>query len=256
MKVYLDIIFFINYIYDFIILLSTSIILKRDSKIFRLLLSSLIGTLSLLSLFISFNSITLFLFKILISVIMVIVAFSYKDIIGLFKELYYFYLISILLAGLLFFFKNQFSYNDGLIFFNSYKYNLFLGLLLSVVGIFIYMKNIRNLKINYNRYLKVTIFFKDYEITTNSYVDTGNKLRDPYLFKPIIMLDKSLIKEEKEYLYVPYKTCSSSGILRCIKANKIYIDNIGYRNIFLVGITDSINIDGVKCLLNESLLEG
>ena len=70
------------------------------------------------------------------------------------------------------------------------------------------------------------------------------------------MLDKSLIKDQDNYLYVPYKTCSSSGILRCIKANKIYIDNIGYRNIFLVGITDSINIDGVKCLLNESLLEG
>ena len=80
MTVYIDLVSIINFIYDFLILLTVSFTLKRNRKIYYYILSSLIGVLSIFLLFLKINNIVLFLLKILISVIMVIVAFGYKSI--------------------------------------------------------------------------------------------------------------------------------------------------------------------------------
>ena len=256
MHVYIDIVFIINFIFDFILLLSTSIILKRNIKIIRIILGSLFGTITMAILFIRFNTICLLIFKIIISIFMVLITFGYKDIRYFFKNLYYIYLISIILGGIIYFFNNSFSKVNGLLFYNSYKMNLLLGIVLSVLGMKSYIKHIRELKNNYNKYLKATIFFSNYKIDVNAFLDSGNKLKDPYFFRPIILVDNSLIKDINKPIYVPYKTCNNEGILKCIKAKKIYIDGIGYKKNFLVGLTDSIKIDGVNCLLNEMIMEG
>ena len=256
MKVYLDIIFIINYIFDFILLLSSSIILKRNTKMIRIIFGSLFGSLSIFILFIRFNTISLTIYKLLVSIGMIIIAYGYKDIKYFVKNMYYLYLISIIMGGLLSFINNSFSSVNGLLFFSSFKINLFLGIILLIIGIRIYIKNIKDLKLNYNKYIDADIYFKDYKIKVNAFLDTGNKLIDPYSFKPIILVDSKLIKEVISPIYVPFKTCNNNGLLKCIKANKIYIDGIGYKKNFLVGVTDSISIDGVNCLLNEMLMEG
>ena len=80
MTVYIDLVCIINFIYDFLILLTVSFTLKRNRKIYYYILSSLIGVLSIFLLFLKINNVILFLLKILISIIMVIVAFGYKSI--------------------------------------------------------------------------------------------------------------------------------------------------------------------------------
>ena len=247
MKVYLDVIFFINYIYDFIILLSSSILLKRNTKIIRIILGSLFGSLTMFIYFIRMNNVELFLYKVFISSVMLVITFNYKNIRYFFKNLYYFYLIGIILGGLIFFINNNAFF---------IKNNLIMGIILSIICIFFYINNIKDLKTNYNKYLKVKLYFNNYKIVLNAFLDTGNKLKDPYTFKPIIIVNKDYIKEKDKTILVPYKTCNYEGLLECIKPNKIYIDGIGYKRNFLVGITDRINIDGVDCILNESLMEG
>ena len=256
MKVYLDIIFILNFIYDFIVLLSTSIILKRNTKVIRLVLGALFGSLSIFTLFVRFNTISLIMFKLLISIFIVIISYGFNNIKGFIKNIYYFYLISIILGGFIYFFKNQLSYNNGLLFVNDYSLNIILGIILSIIGITIYLKNIKELKLNYNKYIKTTIFFKNYSFKVIGFVDTGNKLKDPYFSKPIILLEKSFIRNEEKLFLVPFKTCNYNGLLKCIKPEKIYIDGFGYRKNLLIGLIDSIKIDGVNCLLNESLMEG
>lgn len=259
MKVYLDIIFFINFIFDFLILLSTSLVLKRNIKIYRIILGALIGNLTLLILFIRMNTIQLLLYKILVSILMIIITFSYKNIKYFLKNLYYLYLISIILGGFLTFINNTISnYNEGFIFINNNtKIDLFAAILLSIVMLISYIKNIRELKTNYNKYYNVDIYFINNEkVSLNAFLDTGNKLIDPYKKRPIILVKNNKLKNKRNYLYVPYNTVAGSGLLKCIKAKKIYIENIGYKKKFLIGITDNINIDGVDCILNEKLLEG
>lgn len=247
MKIYLDIIFLINFIYDFIILLSSSIILKRNTKIIRIITGSLFGSLTMFIYFIRMNNIEIIIYKLVVSFIMLVITFNYKNIKYFLKNLYYFYLIGIILGGLLYFVNNNAFF---------IKNNLLIGIILSVLSVFVYIKNIRDLKTNYNKYIKVKLYFKNYKINLNAFLDTGNKLKDPYTFKPIIIVNKDYIKEKDKVILVPYKTCNYEGLLECIKPNKIYIEKVGYKKNFLVGLTDSIKIDGVDCILNELLMEG
>lgn len=256
MKVYIDIILIINFIFDFIVLLGTSIILKRRVKLYRIILGSLVGSLSMLVLFIRFNTISLFFFKIIIGSLMILTTFNYKDIRYFIKNTYYFYLISIILGGILYFFNNQFMVSSDLMFKSCYKYNVIIGIVISVIGLIIYLKNIKDLRNNYNKYLKATIYFKNYKIDVNAFLDTGNKLKDPYLFRPIILVKEECIRDKEHVLLVPFNTCNNDGILECIKAEKIYIDGYGYKKNFLVGLSNNISLDGISCILNERLLEG
>lgn len=256
MRVYIDLVLLINFIFDFIVLLGTSIILKRRVKLYKIIIGCLVGTLSMLVLFIRFNTFSLFLFKIIISSLMLITTFNYRDIRFFLKNTYYFYMISIILGGLIYFFNNQFMVASNMMFTSCYRYNIYFGIVISVIGIIIYLRNIKDLKLNYNKYLKAIIYFKNYEIEVNAFMDTGNKLKDPYLFRPIILVKEDIIRDKSGVLFVPYNTCSSSGILECIRAEKIYIDGYGYKKNFLVGLSNNINLDGINCILNERLLEG
>ena len=258
MKVYLDIIFLTNLIFDFIILLTVSLLLKRNKKIYRIIIGSFIGSLNLLILFIRMNSIELFLYKFIVSIIMIIVTFGFKNIKYTFKNIYYMYIVIIILCGFLTFVNNILSnYTQGILFLNNnIRLNITLSIILSIVLIISYIKQTKNLKTNYNKYYKIDIYFNNKCISLNSFLDNGNKIIDPYKGWPVILVNKDKIDIDNKYLYVPYKTISTSGILKCIKVDKIYIDSIGFRNKFLIGLMDDINIDGVDCILNEKLLEG
>ena len=258
MKVYLYVIFLTKLIFDFIILLSTSLILKRNKKIYRIIFGSLFGSFTLLILFIRMNSIELFIYKLIISIFMIIITFGYKDIKYFFKNIYYMYLISMILGGFLTFINNSLSnHNEGLLFINSnVKLNIFISIILSIILLISYIKQIKQLKTNYNKYYKVNIYLNKKIISINAFLDTGNKLISPYNGYPIILVNKDLIDGNYKYLYVPYNTISNNSLLKCIRVNKIDIDGIGIREKLLVGLTDNINIDGVDCILNERLLEG
>ena len=80
MKIYLDLIMVLNFSLDFILLLSVSLILKRNIKIVRIMLGAFIGGISILLLFMNINSLMLFLLKLLISIVMVLVTFKYRNI--------------------------------------------------------------------------------------------------------------------------------------------------------------------------------
>ena len=82
MKVYIDLIVIINYMYDLMILTSVSILLKRHPKTYRLLLGSLLGSITIITLFIRLSPFMLLLLKILTSVCVVLISFGTKG----FKE--------------------------------------------------------------------------------------------------------------------------------------------------------------------------
>ena len=75
MKVYLDLVMFINFFLDFLLLLGVSILLKRNVKLGKIIFGAFIGGLSILILFFKMNSIELFLFKFVISIVMILVSF-------------------------------------------------------------------------------------------------------------------------------------------------------------------------------------
>lgn len=261
MKVYIDVIFLLNIFFDFLLLLSVSLILRRHTKIYRLILGGLVGGISIIFLFFNISVSLLFFLKIIIAFLMIITTFGYKDIRYTLKNLSFLYLTSIALGGALYSFNIQFSYkNNGIIFYhNGFSINFIILLIITPILTYIYVKELKSIKTSYSKYYKVDIYFKTNTcITLNGYMDTGNNLVDPYKKRPIILVNYEKIKKyitNKKELLVPYNSINNNGLLRCIKVLKIEIDNKEYKNV-LVGLSmNNISIDGIDCILNNKLLE-
>ena len=257
LKIYLDLILIINFFFDFILLLFVSILLKRNSKLNRIILSSFFGGLSILFLFFKINSFELFIFKIIISIIMVLIAFGYKNIKYTIFNLLYLYIISIFLGGFLYFINLELSYKHiGLIFINNgFSINILLIILLTPIILYIYYYQSKKLKNNYNNYYKVKIYYNNNIIDCIGYMDTGNNLIDKITHKKVILIDKrKIIFNIDKFRYIPLKTISGNNLIKCIKIDKVVINNKEYHNL-LLGIIDNINLDGIDVILNNKMEE-
>lgn len=256
MKVYIDLVLLLNFFFDFLLLLSVCVLLRRNVSIYRLMLGAFIGGMSLLFLFINVSSFALFLFKIIISIIMIIVSFDFKNIRYTFKNLLYFYSASMILGGFLYFLNVQFSYQQkGLIFFHhGLSINVIFLIIFCPFILYIYMKQGLWLKTHYQHYYKVDMTYRGKEYHFNGFLDTGNQLVDYITKKPIILIDRKLPTET--FFYVPYKGVNNQGLLKCIKIEKIKIGKEQYENVIVGMLNEKIKIDGIDCLLNAKLWEG
>ena len=135
----------------------------------------------------------------------------------------------------------------------------YLLLLISPLILYVFIKSIKALKEIKNYYYKIKIVFengKNLELT--SFLDTGNKLIDPITNKPIILINKKLLKGSiniRSPMYIPYNTINHHGLLECIKPSYIEIENKKLKN-YLIGLSEeSFKLNGIDCLLNYKILE-
>lgn len=259
MKIYLDLVIILNIFFDFVLLFSVNYTLKRRTKLIRLILGSIVGSLSIITLFFPLNSLELFLIKFIISIFMILSSFSYKNILYFLKNLFYLYIASIFLGGTLYLLNIQFSYkNNGIIFYhNGLSINIILIIIITPIIICLYLKQNKINKDITSNYYKVDIYLSNKTIIhTAAFLDTGNNLKDPYKQRPIILLNKNLVKRNYKYLLVPYNSLNNHGILKCIIPKKIIIEGYKEQTNFLVGLSeDNLLIEGAECILNKKLLE-
>lgn len=196
-----------------------------------------------------FTSINRLLLELITIILMVIIAFKYKNIKYFLTNILYTYILSILLGGLIYLFNSKVTLNIYL--------NYLVIIILSIEVMTLYIKENKKIKNTYNNYYKVDIYFKDKEkISLIGFLDTGNNLYDPYKKRPIILVDKKYQKEDK-FILVPYHTINGEGLLKCIKPEKVYIEKIGYKNNLLVAFSSSPStINGVEVLLHKDLMKG
>ena len=262
MKIYIDIILLINFGFDALLLFSIAIILRRQTNLKKILTGALIGSITTLTIFIEMNSFILFILKIIISIIMVITTFGYQNSKYTLKNLFYLYTSSIILGGCLYLININFSYkNTGLVFYyNGLSINFIIMIILSPIILYAYVKQGIELKNNYANYYNIDIYLKGGEIIeTTAFLDTGNKLVDPYKKRPIILLNKELLNFDyrtNNILLVPYDTINNHGLLKCLIPDKIFIQGIGFRKNFLIGISNKkIKMEGIGCIINSKLIE-
>lgn len=255
MKLYLDLIFILNIWFDFLLLISVSILLKRNIQIKRIIFGSLIGGITFFFLFIKMNNIELLLFKIIVSLLMIITTFSFKNIKYTLTNLGYFYLTSIILGGGMYLINDSFSFNNNNLIFtkNGFEFNYLFLIIISPIIIIYYLKSSLKLKYNYSNYHKVEIDYlgKKYHLT--GYLDTGNHLVDMYKKRGIILISITIPYKENNIIYTPYKSLNNEGILKCLKPDKLFIDKKEFNN-YLIGISnDKFKIDGVNCILHSNM---
>ena len=253
MSVYIDLVILLNFLFDCILLISVSYGLRRECSSLRIFFSSLFGEVTIFALFIDMNIYLFFVFKVLVSVLMILICFGYKDIRYFGKNITYFYLVSMLLGGSIEFLMNQFSYNGDA----SISY-----LVIIILSLFLFVKYIKSfvlLKNNYSYYYKCRIFFDNNKSKVfNAFLDTGNKLKVPYLDKSIVLVDKDKVVDigMKNPIYVPFSSLNNRGLLECYKCLKLEMDG-KYFDKFLIGVSDEkFFIDGIDCIINNCVMEG
>ena len=174
MIIYVDLIFFINFAYDFLLLLTVGIVLKRKTNIYRHLLSATFGGLSIFLLFLPGNEYLIFGLKLIVSVIMCLISFKYISFRYTLNNLSYLYMTSIILAGFLYYLDTKFSYShQGLVFFfNGISVNYLLLMIVAPIILVAYIISSKKLKSTYNLYYHLEIYFDD-EAIFNSDVPAG-----------------------------------------------------------------------------------
>lgn len=249
--VYIELLLLEDLIYNYVIILTVSILLTRITSIKKIIISSVFGSLSLIILPYHISGIVNIFVSIIFSILVSLIAFSYKGILYTIKNIFYMYISTIFIAGFIYLINTHF-FN----YINNYLFKVITLLIISPIITFIYLKSIIKLKNNCSNYYKVDIYIDENTIIkVTGFLDTGNKLIDPYKYRPIILIKKNLIQSQKKILLVPYKTISNESLLECIIPKQIYIHNVGYKNKFLLGLVEEINIEGAECILHQKLLE-
>lgn len=247
MKIYLDLVVLLNFFFDFLLLYGTSKILKERVPIKRLVLGSVVASLSVFLLFIKLNSVSLFLIKAGISIGIIFVTFGKKNFI---KNISYFYLLSIVLGGSLYLLNVSFTYrNQGILFINNgLSINFILLIIVSPIIIFCYVKEHILYKNTYGNIYEVFIINGSNKYKLMGLLDTGNRLRDPYKGRSVILVNNDILMDG-DIVYVPYKALNTTGVIKCYKVDKVIVEEKEFSNC-LVGISkDKIVIDGVECIL-------
>lgn len=199
MTIYIDIVLIENLIMNYIILYATGIVLKRKIKKIRLILASLLGAIySLIAYISTFEIYANMLLKIILSIMIVYIAFNAPNIKQIGKDLLLFYLVSFVFGGAAYAFIYIIRPQDILM-----KNGLFLGtypLKTIIIGaIFAYVIVITAFKIVKSKFLakdmfcKVKIKLNEKEIETNAMIDTGNLLKEPISNTPVIVVEHTLL---------------------------------------------------------------
>ena len=247
MLIYLELLFILNYWIDFLLLITTNLIMKYSISYRRILIASFIGGLSTFFVFVDDNGFLIIL-KIIICFVMQLIVNKYKGFKTLLEEVFYFYLTSIILAG--------FCY-----LFNIEKINIMTRYLLLIIitPVILYFnkKEIKKLNSYYKEIYIVTIIIKKKKYVFNAFLDTGNNLYDQYKKRPISLIYSNKIKGSyDDYILVPYETANKRSLLKCIKVDKLIVDN-KVINDALIGLSDNkFNIQDINMILHRDIIGG
>lgn len=261
MVIYLDLIFIINFVLDFLLLLTVNVALKRYSRILKLVLGALFGSVSLISLFVPLNGVLLSGLKLVMGIIMVLIAFGYKNFKYTFYNFIYLFMTSVILGGFLYYLQISFSYkNEGFVFYyEGLAINYVFLIIIAPLILYVFIKSTKVLKEVKNYYYRVSIVFNNgFNLTVTGFLDTGNKLKDVITGKPIILINKKIVKGKyniRSPMYVPFNALNSHGLLECVKPKFLAINDVEFKD-YLIGFSDnSFKLNGVDCLLNYEMLE-
>ena len=201
MTVYIDIVFFENILLNYIILMATAIISKAKINAPKILLASIIGGIyAILNYIVELSFVLNTVIKIVMSIIIVLIAFNSNKIKILIKQLIFFYLVSFTFGGaafmLLFFVSPQ-----NIILKENYlvgTYPLKITILGGIIGFIVIITVSKIMKDRMNKksmLCELEIFYKGKVRKVKTMIDTGNLLKEPITQTDVIIVEKNSLKD-------------------------------------------------------------
>ena len=174
MKIYIEFVYIINFLLDFMILYGTKRLLKINKSIIRIVFSSSIGMLTTIFLYTNISGLELFFIKIIFSVMMIIVAFGFNNI---FKNIFYFYLLSIILGGMIYLFDFKISFYFNCVFLVVGCLFILFIIVKELMNYRIHISDKYNVSITYNKKTYLTLRGFTYVTNTHHSIHGKNELR-------------------------------------------------------------------------------
>ena len=199
MTVYIDVVFLENLILNVIILYATSLIAKINLKIIRTLISASIGSIYAIMYYIfQIGLYSNIIFKFVLSVIMIYVAFNPKEFKTLLKVLILFYLTSFVFGGaslsVIYLVNAQrINIQNGMIIGKYTMNTIFKGIIIAFIVIVIAFKIIKSKISKNDLFCDIRFKINNKEIKTKAMLDTGNLLKEPITNIPVVVVEHKLL---------------------------------------------------------------
>lgn len=203
--------------------------IKQDTKIYRLLLGAAFGGLySLVILFDSLNFLISFFGKAAAALLIVLITFGFKRLYLYIKATLIFLFSNMLFLGIILAVRMAYK-PDGIVLHNntvyfdiSAKVLLFSALLAYLISTAII--KLHNHTIAKKEIFSLTVYKNDEKIHMYAFLDSGNKLKEPFSNYPVIIADSNKLYFEEERI-IPYNTVGGEGVLKAFKPDKIVISS-------------------------------
>ena len=197
MTIYLDIIIVENLIMNYIILYATGLISKSKISHLRIFLASAIGAIYAVMVYISkLHIYSNMLLKIILSIIIVFVAFYPQNVKKMWKQLVLFYLTTFTFGGvatyLIYVLKPQNIVIKNGMYVGTYVLKvIFIGAIVGTIILIISFKFAKNKITKKDMICKVKIKLNGKEVVLDTMVDTGNMLKEPLTGNPVVVVEKT-----------------------------------------------------------------
>ena len=261
MTIYVDVVLIENLLMNYIILFATAVVLKLKIKQIRVILASLVGAIYTIISYISGLKIySNFFLKLILSFVIIYMAFNPKSLKKLLKFTLIFYLTSFVFGGaafaLIYVVKPQeLLKNNGLILNSNSLKIIFVSAIIAFVIIIIGFKVVKNKISAKDMFCNIEVIINMKKIETKAMIDTGNFLKEPITNTPVIVIEHTLLYEcipkeilnhiesilggdfseisdkvREEYIsrlkVIPFSSLGKqNGMLLGIKADKVIIKN-------------------------------
>lgn len=197
MTIYLDVIFLENIVINYIMLYVTGIISKAQIKQKRLILGALIGAVySIIYYLFRLKIYSSFIIKIILSIVIIYVAFKSTNFKDLIKKILLFYLSSFVFGGaaiaIIYMVNSQnITIQNGVLVGSYTLRTVLIGIVVAYFTIIFAFKIIKISKKDLICDIEVTLNNKI--IRTKALIDTGNLLKEPITNLPVIVMEHTLL---------------------------------------------------------------
>lgn len=199
MTIYIDVVLIENLIMNYIIIYATAIVLKNKKSHLRFFLASLLGAIyTIISYTSALEVYTSIILKILLSIIIVYIAYNPQTMKKMWKDTVIFYLVSFVFGGvafsLIYIVKPQEVLMKNGLFLGTYPLKtIALGTIVAFILIILTVKIIKTKISKKDMFCDIEIKINEEVIRTKAMVDTGNLLREPITNTPVIVVEHTLL---------------------------------------------------------------
>lgn len=281
--IYIDILVGVNLFINYFLLLITAHFMCAKWKPIRLVFGELLS--GLFSLYILIPEINIFLsiiVKILMSVIIVLTVFGFKNIKIFLKLLTCFYITSFAFSGTMFalwiiFKPNGMAMGNGIVYFNISPAIFVISTIVCYFIIETLNRFLGKSKIK-NFFCTVTVIINNKSNELKAKIDTGNLLREPFSNLPVIVMRKSyankiipnclkdyfnanLISDDNAKKFaqfrirmIPVKTVSGNAVFPAFRPDAIITSDGIRQNAYIAICPDNTLSPEIEALINPDLI--